>query len=75
VQTSWNQAHAPHPQQELSKDTKNSARAFQRHKEHGFEASPFSGSHNYKTKQNNLPSFIDRYGTLSSVSSLNNSQK
>jgi len=24
------------------------------------EASQFSGSHNYKTKQNKLPSFIDR---------------
>ncbi len=37
------------------------SRAFQRHKEHTqFEASSFGGSHNYKTKQNKLPSFIDR---------------
>jgi hypothetical protein len=36
------------------------SRAFQRHQEHGSEASWFGGSHNYKTKQNktNFPSFI-----------------
>jgi hypothetical protein len=38
-----------------------SSRAFQRHQEHGSEASWVCGSHNYKTKQNKLPSFIDRY--------------
>jgi hypothetical protein len=35
-------------------------RVFQRHQEHDLKHSGFSGSHNYKTKQNKLPSFIDR---------------
>jgi hypothetical protein len=36
-----------------------SSRAFQRHQEHDLKASWFSGSHNCKTEQNKLPSFID----------------
>jgi len=36
------------------------SRAFQGHREHDPEAFCFSRSHNYKTKQNKLPSFIDR---------------
>jgi hypothetical protein len=49
VQTSWNQAHAPLLVKELSKDTKNTIWSIR-----------FGGSHNYNTKQNKLPSFIDR---------------
>jgi hypothetical protein len=49
---SWNQAHAPHPS--LTKSSPKKPRTQS-------EASRFSGSHNYNTKQNKtkLPSFID----------------
>jgi hypothetical protein len=48
----WNQAHAPLPHGELPKDTKRT----------WSEASRFNESRNSKnkTKQNKLPSFIDR---------------
>jgi hypothetical protein len=49
VQMSWNQAHAP----VLIK-------SFPRAQRTQFEASKLNGSHNYKTKQNKPPSFIDR---------------
>ncbi len=49
VQTSWNQAHAPL----LVKNFPKTPRTWS-------EASWFGGSHNYNTKQNKLPSFIDR---------------
>jgi hypothetical protein len=47
VQTSWNQAHAPL-----------SSRAFQRHQEHNLKHSNWVDLKT--TKQNKLPSFIDR---------------
>ncbi len=49
VQTSWNQAQAPLLVQSFPKTPRTRS-----------EACWFSGSHNYKTKQNKLPSFIDR---------------
>jgi hypothetical protein len=50
VQTSsWNQAHAPILVESFPKTPRTRSEAFW-----------FSASHNYKTKQNKLPSFIDR---------------
>ncbi len=45
VQTSWNQAHAPLLVESFPKTPRTQS-----------EASPFGGSHNYKTKQTKLPS-------------------
>jgi len=42
-QTSWNQANAPRPSQELSNETKNAI----------YQASWFARSHKHKTKQTN----------------------
>jgi hypothetical protein len=53
VQTPWNQAHAPLLIESFPKTPTTQS-----------EASQCSGSHNYKTKQNKLPSFIDRYFAL-----------
>jgi hypothetical protein len=52
VQTSWNQAHAPHLVKSFPKTPRTRS-----------EASPFGGSHNYKTKQNktNQTTFVDRW--------------
>jgi hypothetical protein len=50
VQMSWNQTHAPLLVESFPKTPRTWS-----------EASRFSGSHNYKTKQNKLPCFIDRY--------------
>jgi hypothetical protein len=47
---SWNQAHAPLLVESFPKPPRTQ-----------FEASWLCGSHNYKTKQNKLPSFIDRF--------------
>jgi len=49
VQTPWNQAHAPLLVESFPKTPRTWS-----------EASQFGGSHNYNTKQNKLPSFIDR---------------
>jgi len=49
VQTSWNQANAPLLIESFPKTPRTQS-----------EASRFSGSHNQKTKQNKLPSCIDR---------------
>jgi hypothetical protein len=46
---SWNQAHAPLLIESFPKTPRTQS-----------EASWFSESHNYKTEQNKLPSFIDR---------------
>ncbi len=51
VQMSWNQAHAPLLIESFRKTPRRT----------WSEASWFRGSHNYKTKQNKLPSFIDRW--------------
>jgi hypothetical protein len=48
------------------------SRAFQRHQENDLKHP--NAVDLMTTKQNNLPSFIDRYLTLRSISSLNNSQ-
>jgi hypothetical protein len=53
VQTSWNQAHAPLLVESCPKTPRTQS-----------ETSWFGGSHNYKTKQNKLPSFIDRFDLL-----------
>jgi hypothetical protein len=50
VQTSWNQAHAPLLVESFPKTQRTWS-----------EASQFDGSHNYKIKQNKLPSFINMY--------------
>jgi hypothetical protein len=50
VQTSWNRAHAHLLIKNFPKTPRTQS-----------EASRVCGSHNYKTKQNKLPSFIDRY--------------
>ncbi len=50
VQTPQNQAHAPLVIESFPKTPRIRS-----------EASQFGGSHNYKTKQNKLPSFIDRW--------------
>ncbi len=49
VQISWNQAHAPLLIKSFPKKPRTRS-----------EASQFCGSHNYKTRQNKLLSFIDR---------------
>jgi hypothetical protein len=49
VQILWNQAHAPLIVESFPKTPRTR-----------FEASQFGGSHNYKTRQNKLPSFIDK---------------
>jgi len=49
VQTSWHQAHGPLLVESFPKTPRTQS-----------EASQIGGSHNYKTKQNKLPSFIDR---------------
>jgi hypothetical protein len=49
VQMSWNQAHAPLLVERIPKTPRTQS-----------ETSQIGGSHNYKTKQNKLPSFIDR---------------
>jgi len=51
VQTSSNQAHAPLLVESFPKTPRTQS-----------EASWFGGSHNYKTKQANLPSWIDVVG-------------
>jgi hypothetical protein len=48
VQMPWNQAHAPVLVKSFPKTPRTQA-----------EASQLGGSHNYKTKQNKLPSFIN----------------
>jgi len=58
VQTSWNQSHAPLLVVE----------SFPKTTRTWSEASQFGGSHNFKTKQNKLPSFIDRYVLLDNES-------
>ncbi len=49
VQISWNQAHAPLLIKSFPKTTRTRS-----------DSSQFGGSHNYKTRHNKLPSFIDR---------------
>jgi hypothetical protein len=50
-----------HPRRELSKDTNFFSDVSEETPRTPSEASQFGGSHNYKTKQSKLPSFIDRY--------------
>jgi hypothetical protein len=63
VQMSWNQAHAP-----------SSSRAFQRHQEHDLKHPSLVDlitTKQNKTKQNKLPSFIDRYAGLATKTMAN----
>ncbi len=53
-----NKHHGPKP---MHPSSSSSSRAFQRYQEHNLKhPSLFGESHTYKTKQNKLPSFIDR---------------
>ncbi len=58
---SWNQAHAPLLVESFPKTPITQS-----------EASWFNGSHMYKTKQNKLPSFKDRFPDLFSEITCNN---
>jgi hypothetical protein len=61
VQTPWNQAHAPFLVEPTKPVHPSSSRAFQRHQRHDLKHPSEVGL--ITTKQNKLPSFIDRYFT------------